>query len=223
VYSLAVSSSSETVLAETAGSDGAGRFDNAYSYNKGPYTKCGREASMATTYDRIRTLLEEVKRNESAGNKARDYFDLSTYLASREIREFLIDAEEKRFLSAAALRKLLRLLKDLGLVAFGDAAILTAAGKQALQGNNYDRMVSTAALEFLSKSYDITLASIHDVIASVTLPEVPESEVIFKKLSNPRKNDLGFDRFRTLLFLLHCTHRLDRELKVLYGKRKATR
>lgn len=178
---------------------------------------------MATTYDRIRTLLEEVRRNEGAGNKARDYFELATYLASREIKEFLIDAEERRFLSAAALRKLLRLLKDLGLVEFGDATTLTPAGKQALQGNNYDRMVSTAALEFLSKSYAITLGSIHDAIGLVTLPEVPESEVIFKKLSNPSKDDLGFDRFRTLLFLLYCTHRLDREVKVLYGKRKAAR
>jgi hypothetical protein len=176
---------------------------------------------MATTYDRIRTLLEEVKRNESAGNKARDYFDLAAYLSTRQIKQFLIDVEEKRFLSASALRKLLRLLKDLGLVEFGDALGLTAAGKQALQGDNYDRMVSAAALEFLGKKpYEITLGSIHDAIASVSLPEVPESETIFRKLSSPAKHDLGFDRFRTILFLLYHTHRLERDVKVLYGKRK---
>jgi hypothetical protein len=177
---------------------------------------------MATTYDRIRTLLEEVKKNEGAGNSARDYFDLAGHLSTKQIKEFLIDAEEKRFLSASALRKLLRLLRDMGLVQFGDAVGLTSAGKQALQGNNYDRTVSTAALEFLSrKPYEITLGSIHDAISSVSLPEVPESEVIFEKLTSPAKHDLGFDRFRTILFLLYHTHRLDREVKVLYAKRKA--
>ncbi len=178
---------------------------------------------MATTYDRVRTLLEEVKRNEASGDKARDYFDLAAYLANRRIKEFIIDAEKERFLSVSALRKLLRLLKDLSLVEFGDAVVLSPAGRQAIQGNNYDRMVSTAALEFLGKKpYDITLASIHDAIASVMLPEVPESEVIFRQLSSAGKEELGFEKFRTILFLLSQTRRLEREVKVLYGKRKAT-
>jgi hypothetical protein len=102
---------------------------------------------------------------------------------------------------------------------------LSPAGKQALQANNYDRMVSTAALEFLGKKpYEITLGSIHDAIASVALPEVPESEVVFRQISSAGKDDLGFEKFRTILFLLYQTHRLEREVKVLYGKRKtATR
>jgi hypothetical protein len=177
---------------------------------------------MATTYDRIRTLLEEVKRNEGAGSKGRDYFDLADYLAGRQLKEFLIDVEEKRYLSSSALRKLLRLLKDLDLVEFGEVVRLTAAGKQALQGDNYDRMVSTAALEYLGKTHAITLTTIHDAIASVSLPDVPESETIFKKIPTPSKHDLGFDRFRTILFLLYHTHRLERDVKVLYGKRKTT-
>jgi len=58
---------------------------------------------MATTYDRIRALMEEVRRNEKAGEKARDYYDLSDFLAKKKIKEFVIDSEDGRFMSAAAL------------------------------------------------------------------------------------------------------------------------
>jgi hypothetical protein len=61
---------------------------------------------MATTYDRIKALLEEVKRNDNAGARARDYHDLADHLAKRQIKEFLIDRQKRRFLSAQALRKL---------------------------------------------------------------------------------------------------------------------
>ncbi len=177
---------------------------------------------MATTYDRIRALLEQVRRNEGAGPRARDYYDLAEYLASRQIKEFIIDAEENRFLSTAAIRKLLRLLSDMKLVEIGEqdkVVRLAAAGRQALQGTNYDRMVSQAALEFLGE-YDITIQTIVDTITSVKLPDVPEAETIYSELSGTRKEDLGFDRFRMILYLLYWTKRLNREVKVLYGKRQ---
>lgn len=179
---------------------------------------------MATTYDRIRALLEQVKRNEAAGDKARDYYELAEYLANRQIKEFIVDANKNRFLSAAAIRRLLRLLSEMKLITVGEedkVVLLGPAGRQALQGENYDRMVSQAALEMLN-SFDITLESITDAIASVKLPNVPEAETIFEKLSGTRKEDLGFERFRLILYLLYWTRRLNREVKVLYGKRKSS-
>lgn len=107
-----------------------------------------------------------------------------------------------------------------GLVEIDKTVRLTSAGKQALHADNYDRIVSEAALGFLNKCGS-TLSSIHHAIESVSLPEVPESKKIFEKLSRPEKHRLGFEKFRMILFPLSCTQRLEREVKVLYGKRKA--
>lgn len=179
---------------------------------------------MARTYDRIHAMLEEVRRNGNLGSAAKDYYDLADSLAKKKIKEFLVDATKDRYLSSSALRKLMRLLSEMNLVEFGEEdkkVRLSAAGKQALQGDNYDRMVSSAALELLS-SHEITLTLIHDAIASVELPDVPEAGVIFEQLASQKKADIGFERFRTILFLLYCTKRLGREVKVLYGKRKTS-
>jgi hypothetical protein len=174
---------------------------------------------MAKTYDRMRALLEAARDNRAAGDNARNLYELADYLSTQDLKEFQIDGEAERFLSTQAIRKLLRLLQAMGLVNLDGAVTLTTTGKQALRADMYDRMVSTAAIKFLA-SYVVTLASIHGAIESVSLPEVPESQVIFDRLTSPEKYRLGFERFRMILFLLYCTHKLKRDVKVLYGKRK---
>jgi hypothetical protein len=132
---------------------------------------------------------------------------------------FLVDSESERYLSREAISRLLRLLANLSLIEVGDSEIvLTARGRHALQGQNYNPTVTTAVLDYLSE-YEIKLSSIYDAIEAVRRPDVPESEKIFDKLDSGRKDDLGFERFRMLLYLLYCTEKIDRRIKVIYGKR----
>lgn len=173
---------------------------------------------MAKTYDRIRVLLEEVRSNQ-AGTR-RDLGQFVGYLGRRRIKALLVDASKGRYLSEDALRRLVLLLASMKLLEITDSDIrLTATGRHALVGDNYNSMISTAALEYLTQ-FGIALDSIHQAIESVQLPDVPEAEKIFEVLVSPDKDRLGFDRFRMVLYLLHCTNRLTRHIKVLYGRRR---
>jgi hypothetical protein len=173
---------------------------------------------MARTYDRIRVLLREIQRNQSPGNR-QNLSVFASQLSRRRVEEFLLDRRKDSYLSDRALKRLLKLIAKMNLVEISDDALkLTRSGLQALQGNNYDRMLSTAALEYLS-GYRITLQTIYTSIEAITLPDVPEAKRIFDGLESTDKDRLGFDRFRMILHLLHCSNRLMRQVKVMYGRR----
>ncbi len=130
-----------------------------------------------------------------------------------------MNSEERRYLSAKALRRLLHFLQQIKLIDIQDGEItLTAAGREALKTEAYDRIVSHLVLEYLS-GRGIPLDTIHAMIESIELPEVPEPSVIFEKLTAKQQSRINQERFRTLLYLLACTKRLGRNLKVIYGRR----
>ncbi|MGA8733220.1 MAG: hypothetical protein WB558_04785 [Terriglobales bacterium] len=129
-----------------------------------------------------------------------------------------MDSEERRYLSAKALRRLLYFLQQIKLIEIQDEITLTAAGREALKTEAYDRIVSRLVLEYLWER-GISLDTIHAMIESIELPEVPEPSVIFEKLTAKQQSRISQERFRRLLYLLACTKRLGRNLKVIYGRR----
>lgn len=170
---------------------------------------------MAKTYDRIGALLNEVGRLEKAGGV--DLPAAISAIVKKRLRVLLIDQEKQRYLSPQALGKLLFLLRDMKLLNLEPSVRLTPSGRNALNPENYNATVGTAALRLLD-GFEISLSQMLDTIDSIAAPDFSDSTTIFQHLQATKKAELGFDRFRMILFLLYCTRRLSRKVRVVYGR-----
>lgn len=170
---------------------------------------------MPRTYDRIRAALREVASNETA-KPPKQLAELSESLSRRKIPEFIIDRVQSRYLSYNALDRLFKFIQQLKLVRVdaNNHITLTRRGQNALNPDNFDATLSTAVNDHLADS-DVPMDDVRNAISHLTYPT---TGAIFAKLqqTHPRLTDDKEQWLRKLLYLLHCTGRLTRQVNVFY-------
>jgi hypothetical protein len=174
---------------------------------------------MATTYDRIRLAATRLARRSSW-----DIGELAEDLRAREQPEFRIRGDgtsPNDFMSVGSIRRLIRLMADLGLAdrqAGSNNKIKISDTTQAALAED-----DTFALEVKScvRSYLYTngvgINRIKAVASAIRFPpELPDADTIFEKLSEEGDLQLSESLFRKLIYLYASAGGAERVVAVYY-------
>ena len=161
-----------------------------------------------SNYTKIFDLLTELDH----GDGPRELFAWAEEVREKEIESFAIwrpgpepDAPPiKTYCSAKSIRRLIRFVAELGLIKIGEGkeCRLTSTGRNALQGDNYGRAMSTHMAMYLKNQAGITYSDLKDTISAIQRSGVPFFDTIYERVSDEQELQIGEGRFRMALYLL---------------------
>lgn len=174
---------------------------------------------MATTYDRIRLILEQAARRSTWQSPSA----LATELRQRKLSAFRMRGDGStidHYMREDSVQGLVRLCIDMGLINQSAQGVLTLSARSTTALNSEDafaRQIRSSVLSLLENHF-LPLEAIRAIIAGIELPDVPDANTIYDRAqSRTPKSDLSADLLRRVLFLLYHAEGLNREIKVYYG------
>lgn len=161
-----------------------------------------------SNYTKIFDLLTEL--DQSAG--PRELSEWADQIQEKEIESFAIwrpgpepgSLPVKTYCSAESIRRLMRFVAELGFIEIGEGeqCHLTSTGRNALQGDNYARAMSTHMAMYLKNRAGITYSDLKETIAAIQRSGVPFFDTIYERVSDEQELQIGEGRFRMALYLL---------------------
>jgi hypothetical protein len=172
---------------------------------------------MATTYDRIRLVLVRLRRRSSW-----DIADLAEQIRNGKQPEFKVRGDgtsPEDYMSAASIRRLVRLMIDLDLIELVAGANnnirISEAGDTAIAQDNFDLQIRSSVRSYLYKN-DVGMDKVKAAASALVWPDLPSADAIHDRLSNPNGIKVSAERFRTLMYLYAKAGGAERVVSVYY-------
>jgi hypothetical protein len=180
---------------------------------------------MATTFARLRIVLQHIRDNPDTSSVTA----LAADVRRRRLMDFRVRGEGRGiedFMSESSIRRLIRLLQDLGLVSIDEreAIALMPPGAPFLRSDTQYKAKIDTATRTLLLNRGMSLVRVQAAIDRIQPPRAPDAATIFEEISTPdnlstRDNltpSLNSETFSRLLFLLACAGGLERTVHVHY-------
>jgi hypothetical protein len=160
-----------------------------------------------SNYSKIFDLLTELAKEDAP----KELFALAEEIRDKKIESFAIwrpalagAPPEKTYCSTKSIRRLIRFVRDLGLLRIGDSAqcTLSSYGRRALEGDDYATTLATHVAMYLNENAGITYTEIKDIIASIRGPDLPFFHTIYERIAEQRDLRITESRLRMVLYLL---------------------
>lgn len=171
---------------------------------------------MATTFKRIKTLIEFSK-NNSVWNSDNI---LASELIQTKNKDFKTSGngfKEKDYMKMDTLKKLIGYTIELDLLektGQGDELRITDKGKKALLSDDtYKKQITSSVKNYLDTKR-VPLTEILDTVDNIKLPELPDITTIYNNLKN--KSQITEKELKKAMFLLSLSEGIDRKIKVVY-------
>lgn len=123
------------------------------------------------------------------------------------------------YMSAASIRRLVRLIMDLELIELvagtNNKIKISDAGKTAMTQDNFDLQLLSAIRSYFYRS-GIGMDKIKAAAAALAWPDLPSADAIHDRLSTPNAINVPADRFRTLMYLYATAGGAKRIVSVYY-------
>ena len=175
-----------------------------------------------SVYTKILDLLTELSREGAP----QDLFQFADAIHNKQIESFVIwrpgadpnAPPVKSYCSVQSIRRLLRFAAELGLIEIGAdrQCGLTGYGRNAVQGDNYPRVLSLHLTMYLKEKAGVSYSEIKDAITAIRRPEVAFFDTIYEKLRSERELKIGEERLHTVLYLLERCGMLASLTKKIY-------
>lgn len=176
---------------------------------------------MATTFDRLHVALRRLRRRAIW-----DITELAGSIRESKPEEFRIRLEGTTvdfYMKVASIRRLLTLLIELELAdGLPENKIkINNVGSNCLQSDDHFANQIRSSVTTLLHKGGIELDDVRKAIKQIHLPDIPDADNIFAKVSdNAQKADkditIDADRFRTMMYLFAIAKGIDRIVRVHY-------
>lgn len=175
---------------------------------------------MSTTYSRLFSIL-----NFASSQPEWDQYNLATSIRQKGLTDKtftnfklkLNGVNIDAFMKEKSIISIIDLMVDLDLFKNNGSNItFTPNGQKCINSeSNYIMQIRSSVMS-LMQSKKAPLSSIIGFINEIMLPDVPNTESIYRKLSDDAKELISLSLFRRLLFLLACAEGVDRVWTVYY-------
>jgi hypothetical protein len=174
---------------------------------------------MATTYTRLKTVLQQARRRDSWTTSR----ELAADLAGRRLVTFRLRGDGSSrddYMKQPGIQSLVDLVVDLGALkeAEDGKVTVTERGLLALESDEaFARQIRSSIKTYLEQR-SLSLERLSRIMEEIQLPDVPDAETIFKRAKelDPRPQ-ITEEELTRILYLLYFAQGIKREVRVHYA------
>jgi len=171
---------------------------------------------MATTFKKIKTLIEFSK-NNNVWNSDNTLAEKLIETRNRDFKTSGNGFKERDYMKMKTLKKLISFSIELELLektGHGDELRITDKGEKALLSeDSYKEQITSSVKNYLD-SKRVPLTEIMDTVDKIKLPELPDITTIYNNLKD--KSQITEKELRKAMFLLALSEGVDRKIRVIY-------